>query len=100
MSKNNVTVINVRLERRDDGGLRVSSSDLPGLILSGPDAEEIVGQIPVAITALLERMGIQCVKVLSATPLDHLLQGKADASYQQQFLCGQFVVELPEVVAA
>lgn len=33
----------VTFERRGDGGLRVYSNDIPGLILSGRDAGEVLG---------------------------------------------------------
>lgn len=46
--------ITVILERRGDGGLRVCSDDLPGLILSGADPQKVAADIPTAIQVLLE----------------------------------------------
>lgn len=43
--------------RRPDGGLRVRSDDLPGLILSGADQEEVALNVGPAIKALLEHKG-------------------------------------------
>lgn len=37
--------VNICLERRPDGGLRVWSPTVPGLILSGPDPDKVIGDI-------------------------------------------------------
>lgn len=44
--------IQITLERREDGGLRVYSNDLPGLVLSGPDADQVGSDIWPAIREL------------------------------------------------
>lgn len=50
--------VRVCMERREDGGLRVWSEDLPELVLSHPDAEKVIADIPRAMEAILsERLG-------------------------------------------
>lgn len=49
----NLTTVCVMLEDRPDGGLRVHSTELPGLILSGADKRKVTEQIAPAISALL-----------------------------------------------
>lgn len=44
--------VRIRLIPRPDGGLRIDSPDLPGLILSGPEPAGVAGAIPAAIKAL------------------------------------------------
>lgn len=43
----------VKIESRPDGGIRVSSDDMPGLILSGPNRKSILAAVAPAIEALL-----------------------------------------------
>jgi hypothetical protein len=45
--------IRLAFKRRDDGGLRVWSDDVPGLILSGADRAAVVRDIGPALAALL-----------------------------------------------
>lgn len=45
--------ISVVLEPRPDGGLRVYSDDLVGLVLSGPDPAMVLRDLPFAIEGLL-----------------------------------------------
>ena len=42
----------LRCERREDGGLRISSPDIPGLILSGADVRAVFRDVAPAIDAL------------------------------------------------
>ncbi len=50
--------VRVSLERRDDGGLRVWSEDLPELVLSHADADKVIADIPRAMEAILStRLG-------------------------------------------
>jgi len=44
--------IEITLERRDDGGLRIYSDDVPGLILSGRHPDRVMGTILDALNAL------------------------------------------------
>jgi len=44
----------IHIAERDDGGMRVWSDDIKGLILSGPDAEKVGASIMAAIKGLRE----------------------------------------------
>lgn len=46
--------VTLRLDYREDGGLRVSSPDMPGLILSGEDRDAVMRQVIPAIDAIRE----------------------------------------------
>jgi hypothetical protein len=67
------TVITVTLEDAPEGGLRVYSDDLPGLILSGDDREEVAACIVPAIRALLEYKGLSDVEIYPATDIAQVL---------------------------
>lgn len=45
--------VTVAMERREDGGLRVWSDDLPELVLSHPDADRVMADVPEAVRAIL-----------------------------------------------
>lgn len=45
----------ITIEDREDGGLRVSSDDIAGLILSGPDKEKVLADMAVVIPVLMRR---------------------------------------------
>jgi hypothetical protein len=49
--------IELRAQRREDGGLRVWSETLPGLILSGSDPASVWRDVGPAIAILLKRNG-------------------------------------------
>ena len=49
--------IKVTIENRDDGGVNVSSDDLPGLVLSGSNRLGIFAAIEPAVRAILEHKG-------------------------------------------
>lgn len=49
--------ISVTIENRDDGGVSVSSEDVPGLILSGRNRTAIIAAIEPAVRAILEHQG-------------------------------------------
>lgn len=50
-------IVNVFIGDREDGGARVWSDDLPGLILSGKDRAAVIRDIDIAVHALLEHRG-------------------------------------------
>jgi hypothetical protein len=52
-----MSVINVSIEDRDDGGVRVWSEDLPGLILSGANRTRVLADIEPAVRALMHHAG-------------------------------------------
>jgi hypothetical protein len=92
--QNLLTIVTVTLEDRDDGGLRVYSDDLPGLILSGPDHDSVSEKIAPAIRALFEYKGYREVTVRAVQPLGTVLQ-KASPRDEDVHVHQQFVVEWP-----
>jgi len=46
--------VTVTFERREDGGLRVYSDDVPGFVLSGPNPHAVLDDVVPALTALFE----------------------------------------------
>jgi hypothetical protein len=44
--------VTITLEEREDGGMRIYSDDIPGLILSGPDPSKLVADLPIALEVL------------------------------------------------
>lgn len=74
--------VTVTFERRDDGGLRVWSDDVPGLVLSHTDIDGVLEDVKAALEMILsERLGQQ----VEAHPLvglrEHLEQnGVVDPS--------------------
>lgn len=69
-----LTVVTVQLEDRDDGGLRVSSANLPGLLLSGRNKEEICAHIEPAIRAIFEHYGLQVTDVRESEPISAVIK--------------------------
>ncbi len=49
-----VDQVTIILHRRGDGGLRVYSDDVPGLILSGPDPAKVMLDVWPALVAIQE----------------------------------------------
>jgi hypothetical protein len=49
--------ITVYIEDREDGGVRVWSDDLPGLVLSGSNRIKVLADIEPAVKAILEHKG-------------------------------------------
>lgn len=48
--------ITVRFQRRDDGGLRAWSDDVPGFVLSHPDADAVLADVEPALETILSEM--------------------------------------------
>lgn len=94
MSQLTYSVVTVTLEDREDGGLRVYSDDLPGLILSGEDREKVASRIVPAIRALFEYKGFQAVVVHPAQPVAEVLKSASPRDMDMHVQHGQFVVEL------
>jgi hypothetical protein len=69
MSPRKFIVLSVTLAGREDGGLNVSSDDLPGLILSGANREKIAAAIAPTIKAIFEHRGFREVVVHHGTPI-------------------------------
>lgn len=74
MSSARFIVVKVTLHEREGGGLRVSSSSLPGLILSGADRQAVFDKIGPTIQVLLRRQGVQPVTVECATSVEEVLR--------------------------
>jgi hypothetical protein len=97
--------LTVFLEKREDGGLRVFSDDLPGLILSGREPERIASAIVPVIQRLFEARGYANVSVHPLRPVSELLHGSRQ---EQEFGVNvlhdlirdeQFVVEVANLAA-
>jgi hypothetical protein len=59
----------VCFERRDDGGLRAWSDDVPGLVLSHKDADGVLADVLVGIREILsDRLGA----TIEVRPLDNI----------------------------
>lgn len=55
-------------EFREDGGLRVYSDDLPGLILSGEDPRAVLADVGPALEVLLDAMAYLRTKPTTPPP--------------------------------
>ncbi|WP_421730769.1 hypothetical protein [Brevundimonas sp.] len=95
-------VVTVTFHEREDGGMRVSSADLPGLLLSGSDKEHVFKMIAPSIGALLKRKGIAPVHVECAISLDEALKRSTPCdvdmhvrSQHERVYTEEFVIELP-----
>jgi hypothetical protein len=91
-----LTVVTVTLQSREDGGLRVYSDDLPGLILSGSDRGHVVSKIAPAIQVLFERKGYRQVLVRPAKALSELLHLDGKRHVDMEVMHELFVVELAD----
>lgn len=79
MNASTIYKVQVHLEQREDGGLRVWSDQLPELVLSHADANRVIADIPRAMEVILsERLGAPVrVGELTALPA---LNGQPDTS--------------------
>ncbi len=89
-----LTIVSVTLEDRADGGIRVTSRDLPNLMLSGTKREAICAAIAPAIQAILERKGFKIVSVQPGRPFSEVLRDPSPRELSMHIQ--QFVVELAE----
>lgn len=71
-----ITTVCVKLEDREDGGLRVSSSDMPGLILSGRDPVIVMNKIAPAIVAIFKAAKGLDVVVQATKDVSEILDGE------------------------
>src|SRR4051794_35235146 len=90
-----VAVVTVTLEDRGDGGLRVYSEVLPGLILSGPNRQTVCDTIVPAIQALFERKGYK-VAVYPDQPIPEVMKAPSPRTVDMHVHHEQFVVELED----
>lgn len=89
-----LTIITVILEDREDGGLRGYSDDLPGLIMSGRNRNELASRIAPAIKVLLEHKGFRDVTVRPARAVNEVLQLGSPHDVNMHVRHEQFVVEM------
>lgn len=94
MNDRELLTITVTLEDREDGGVRVSSDDLYGLILSGADKQSVVESIAPAIKAILQRSGFEDVNVRHSRSVAELVNG--DNPQDVDMHVQHFVVELKQ----
>jgi hypothetical protein len=94
MSQQTFTVITVILADRETGGLRAYSDDLPGLILSGRDRDDVFGKIAPAIEALFRHKGFNRVRVTPARPVAELMNADRSRDVHTYVQHEQFVIEL------
>jgi hypothetical protein len=92
MSKH-LAVVSVAIEDRGDGGLKVSSETLPGLILSGRDKKAVWEAIAPAIVAIFQRKG-KAVTVYPSRPFTDVMRQPSPRAVDMQVHQEQFVVEL------
>lgn len=99
-------ILTVTLVDRDDGGLSVSSDDLPGLIMSGSDKDKVAKAIAPAIRAIFEHRGFRNVVVHHGTPPSEILKKESPRNldvHVEHSSTGvqteQFVVELSAAAA-
>ena len=89
-----LTIVSVTFADREDGGLRVYSDDLPGLILSGSDRSDVIKKIVPSIRALFEHTAIgQVISVRAAQPLTEVFKSASPRDVDLH-IQHQFVVEL------
>lgn len=67
--------LSLTFEKREDGGLRVWSEDVPGFVLSHSDCEAVFGDIQPALETILSEMLAATVKV---GPLETLREDLED----------------------
>ena len=91
MTEQKYATIKVQIIDREDGGVRVFSDDLPGLILSGEDNEVVVAAIVPAIEAILTHMGFEGFSVHPSRKLAEIVDGDNPQDFDVHVK--QFVVE-------
>jgi hypothetical protein len=86
-------VVAVTIEDRNDGGLRVNSPTLPGLMLSGLNKQAICAAIAPAIQAILERKGYKVTAVHPNRPIREVMREPSPRNLDMHVQQEQFVVE-------
>ena len=76
MHENEFATITVSLLDREDGGVRVQSDDLPGLILSGPNKEEVIHSIIPAMSALLDHLGFRDFHIYPSRTVSDIMESE------------------------
>ena len=65
--------VTVHIKRRRDGGLRVWSDELPGLVLSSRDPEQVLADVAPAIEVIVSEMLGYAVHVEPLVPLPSVI---------------------------
>ena len=77
----NYAKIVVTFEPREDGGLRAYSDDVPGFVLSHPDADAVLADVKPALEGILSHIyGAEVVVERLSSLRKHLNGAKIDAS--------------------
>lgn len=104
VAKQLTTVVTVQLADREDGGLRVSSVNLPGLLLSGRNKQEVCDCIAPAISELFARLGYKVSAVRESSPLSAVIKKPSPREVEMQVQHNEheslFVVDFAEAEAA
>jgi hypothetical protein len=66
----------VHFDRREDGGLRAWSDDVPGLLLSHSNVDGIIADVPEALTVILSHMLCRSVAVKPLGNIREALEAK------------------------
>lgn len=77
--------ITVVFERREDGGLRVYSEDVPGFVLSHSDAGLILGDVQHALESILSHMHGKPMRTVLIGDLEDELQHEGIVDLRQGF---------------
>lgn len=91
-----LTVVPVTIEDRGDGGLRVFSEALPGLVLSGSNKTAVCEAIGPAIRLLFEHKGHKITGVYPNRPMPDVLQHPSPRTVDMHVQQEQFVVEIAD----
>ncbi|MDK8874395.1 hypothetical protein [Paracoccus sp. SSJ] len=71
--------VSVIFEQREDGGLRVYSDDVPGLILSSANIDGLLDDVPAVLSACLSHTLGKQITVAPLLELKDILSAEADA---------------------
>jgi hypothetical protein len=83
--------VTVHFDRRADGGLRVWSDDVPGLVLSSADVDGAIEDVPVAIRVILSHMLCADVDVRPLTNIREALEANGIIARQPQLGAREYV---------
>ena len=82
----------IRLQRRPDGGLRVWSDDVPGLVLSHSDADRVMADIiPAVETIMADMLGcaVRASELVSADSIIPMARRPRTLAERMQYLAAR-----------
>jgi hypothetical protein len=88
--------LNLIFEKREDGGLRVSSDDVPGFVLSNSDCEAVFADIRPALETILSEMFSGTVRV---GPLESIREDLQDRGILPVYAASERRTYVAEVYA-